>query len=105
VTPFAFMVLLGVGMYVPYVAVHTTVFERLIALTRERGNIGFLMYIADSVGYIGYAIVMVTRSTFPSKENFLGFFLDLATVLVVGAFVAVALSWALYARRAPQANQ
>lgn len=103
VSPFAFMVLLGVGMYVPYVAVHTTVFERLIALTRERGNIGFLMYIADSVGYIGYALVMVTRSTFPTQGNFLGFFLDLATVLVVGAFAAVALSWALYARRAPQA--
>lgn len=105
VSPFAFMVLLGVGMYVPYVAVHTTVFERLIALTRERGNIGFLMYVADSVGYIGYAAVMVSRSAFPSRENFLGFFLDLATVLVVTAFAAVALSWALYARRAPQANE
>lgn len=104
VSPFTFMVLLGVGMYVPYVAVHTTVFERLIALTRERGNIGFLMYIADSVGYIGYAVVMVSRSAFPSKENFLGFFLNLSTVLVLGAFVAVALSWALYARRAPQAT-
>jgi Family of unknown function (DUF5690) len=53
--PFPFVVLLGLGMYVPYVAVHTTVFERLVALTRERGNIGFLMYLADSVGYLGYA--------------------------------------------------
>jgi hypothetical protein len=105
VSPFVFMVLLGVGMYVPYVAVHTTVFERLIALTRERGNIGFLMYVADSVGYIGYAVVMVARSAFPAKENFLGFFLNLATVLVVGAFVSVTLSWALYARRAPQASE
>ena len=104
ISPFAFMVLLGVGMYVPYVAVHTTVFERLIALTRERGNIGFLMYIADSVGYIGYAVVMVSRSAFPAKEDFLGFFLNLATTLMVGALVAVAVSWALYARRAPQAQ-
>ncbi len=104
ISPFAFMVLLGVGMYVPYVAVHTTVFERLIALTRERGNIGFLMYIADSVGYIGYAIVMVSRSAFPAKEDFLGFFLNLATALMAGALVAVAVSWALYARRAPQAQ-
>ena len=105
VSPFVFMVLLGVGMYVPYVAVHTTVFERLIALTRDRGNIGFLMYIADSVGYVGYAGLMVTRSAFPAKESFLGFFLDLATILVVGAFVAVVLSWVLYARRAPQATE
>ena len=80
-------------------------FERLIALTRDRGNIGFLMYIADSVGYVGYAGLMVTRSAFPAKESFLGFFLDLATILVVGAFVAVVLSWVLYARRAPQATE
>jgi hypothetical protein len=33
--PFAFMVLLGVGMYVPYIAVHTTLFERLIACHRS----------------------------------------------------------------------
>lgn len=103
-SPFTFMVLLGVGMYVPYVAVHTTVFERLIALTRERGNIGFLMYIADSIGYIGYAVVMVARGAFPAKGDFLGFFLDLATVLVAGALISVTLSWILYARRAPRGD-
>ena len=53
------MVLMGLGLYLPYVAIHTTVFERLIAMTRERGNLGFLMYLADAVGYLGYAVVMV----------------------------------------------
>ena len=52
---FTFMVLLGTGLYLPYVAIHTTIFERLIAMTRERGNLGFLMYVADSAGYLGYA--------------------------------------------------
>ena len=50
---FAFMVLIGLGLYLPYVAMHTTVFERLLGTTRERGNIGFLMTFADSVGYLG----------------------------------------------------
>jgi hypothetical protein len=102
ISPFAFMVLLGLGMYVPYVAVHTTVFERLIALTRERGNIGFLMYIADSVGYIGYAIVMVSRSAFPSEGGFLSFFLDLATGLTAGALIAIVISGLLYYREIPK---
>ncbi|MFM7102941.1 MAG: DUF5690 family protein, partial [Verrucomicrobiota bacterium] len=56
-----FMVLFGLGLYLPYVAVHTTVFERLIALTRDRGNVGHLMYLADSVGYLGYVAVMLAR--------------------------------------------
>jgi hypothetical protein len=102
--PFAFMVLLGFGMYVPYVAVHTTIFERLIALTREWGNVGFLMYVADSVGYIGYAAVMLSRSAFPAKENFLEFFLKLSGTLIAGAIVAIVVAIVLYARRAPRAE-
>lgn len=62
VSPFVFMVLIGLGLYLPYVAIHTTVFERLLAMTRERGNLGFLMYVADAFGYLGYVGVMITRN-------------------------------------------
>ncbi|MEI6196513.1 MAG: DUF5690 family protein, partial [Verrucomicrobiota bacterium] len=48
--------------YLPYVVVHTTIFERLIAMTRDRANIGFLMYLADAFGYLGYVVVMVVRN-------------------------------------------
>lgn len=58
-TPLWFMVLVGAGLYLPYVAVHTTVFERLIALTRNRGNMGFLMYVVDSIGYLAYVVVLL----------------------------------------------
>lgn len=74
VAPFPFIVLLGVGLYVPYVAVHTTVFERLIAMTRERGNIGYLMYLADAFGYLGYVAVMATNNFFKPKGNLLELF-------------------------------
>ena len=62
VGPFVFMVLLGLGLYVPYVAVHTTIFGRLIAMTRDRGNIGYLMYLADAFGYLGYVAVMIGKN-------------------------------------------
>ncbi len=67
---FTFMVLLGTGLYLPYVAVHTTVFERLIAMTRDRANLGFLMYIADAAGYLGYAALMIARSVLPASLDF-----------------------------------
>lgn len=66
-SPVIFMVLIGAGLYLPYVAVHTTVFERLIALTRDRGNMGFLMYVVDSLGYLGYVVVL-----FIPKDSILG---------------------------------
>ncbi len=72
---FPFMVLAGLGMYVPYVAFHTTVFERLIAAFRERGNIGYLMYLADAFGYLGYIAVMVIRNVTTDQVSFLNLFL------------------------------
>jgi hypothetical protein len=95
---FMFMVLLGVGVYVPYVAVHTTIFERLIALTRERGNIGYLMYLADAAGYFGYAAVMLGRSVFPAKENFLAFFTNFGFWILASILGMLLLALALYAR-------
>jgi hypothetical protein len=92
------MVLLGVGMYVPYVAVHTTIFERLIALTRERGNIGYLMYLADAAGYFGYVAVMILRSAFPQGGSFLDFFRLTAGALLVIALVTLLGAWFFFAR-------
>jgi hypothetical protein len=102
-SPFAFMVLLGLGMYVPYVAVHTTIFERIIALTRERGNVGFLMYVADAAGYLGYAGVILGRSAFPATGDFLGFFLELALGLMGVAFFVVLAAWMIFLRKFPSA--
>jgi hypothetical protein len=59
--PFIFMVLTGLGVYIPYVSVHTAVFERMVSLTHESANIGFLMYVADSIGYTGYIALMLYR--------------------------------------------
>jgi hypothetical protein len=56
-----FMILTGIGMYVPYVAFHTTLFERMIAVFRDKSNIGYLMYLADAIGYLSYVAVMLFR--------------------------------------------
>ena len=66
-----FMVLLGLGMYIPYVAFHTTIFERMMAAFKEVGTIGYLMYLADAIGYLGYVAVMIFRNTFSGSVDFL----------------------------------
>lgn len=101
IPPFTFMVLLGLGMYLPYVPVHTTILERLFAMTRERANVGFLMYFADAVGYVGYAAVMMGRSAFPAKGDFLNFFLELAFGLMGVAFFVVFAAWIHFLKKFP----
>ncbi len=96
---FGFMVLMGLGLYLPYVAIHTTVFERLIAMTRERGNLGFLMYVADSAGYLGYAAVMIGRSFLPRQGAFLRFYTAISWLIAGLAFSGLALGWIYFSTR------
>ncbi len=74
ISPFSYMVLIGVGLYLPYVATHTTIFERLIAMTRDKGTLVFLMYLADSIGYLGYVAVMLAKNAFENQGDFMEFF-------------------------------
>ncbi|WDI41925.1 DUF5690 family protein [Bremerella sp. P1] len=86
---FQFMVLIGFGLYLPYVAIHTTVFERLLAMTRERGNLGFLMYLADAFGYLGYVVIMFSRNLFIGRENFLDFFTSVCWIATGASLLAL----------------
>jgi hypothetical protein len=91
---FPFMVLVGLGVYIPYVAVHTTLFERLIAITKERANIGFLMYLADSVGYTGYIILIFFRYAVPPGNSILSIFLRSCIFLgICGGLVVLYCDW------------
>ena len=84
ISPFWFMVVIGLGLYLPYVLVHTTLFERIMAVTPDKGNIGYLMYLADSTGYFGYVILMLFRDSLPTQGDTLSFFTKLCWL--VGIF-------------------
>lgn len=96
ISSFWFMVLMGLGLYFPYVAIHTTLFERMIALTRERGTIAFLMYLVDSVGYLGYVAVLLLKNYLGTgKINMLDLLIGLSWVAVVVAAIGLAATaWA-----------
>jgi hypothetical protein len=96
---FTFMILVGLGLYLPYVAVHTTIFERLIAMTRDRANIGYLMYLADAFGYLGYVAVMLGKGMLPVRGDFLTFFTRLCWVTAAGAAGMLLVAWWYFAAR------
>lgn len=94
---FGFMVLIGLGLYVPYVAFHTTIFERMLAMTRDRGTIGFLMSVADAVGYLGYVAVMVIRNFTQASDDMLGLMIGACWVAVGLSVVCLPLSGRFFA--------
>ncbi|MFY7881133.1 MAG: DUF5690 family protein [Fimbriimonas sp.] len=89
ISPYAFMVLSGFGMYLPYIAVHTTLFERLMAMTQERGTIGYLMYLADAGSYAAYVLVLLARNVLSTSSiSVLPMFVGLCWALVVTGIIA-----------------
>jgi hypothetical protein len=91
--PVPFVIMTGLGLYLPYVAVHTTVLERLLAMTRDKGNIGFLMYLADAFGYLGYVGVLLAKTFFPpSADGFAGFFIRISWFTVIASLGCLAVA-------------
>ncbi len=103
-SPFLFMVTVGLGLYVPYVAFHTTVFERMIAAFREQGNIGYLMYLADTVGYLGYVGVMICKNFMPADVNFLDLFIGTSLVFGALSIMITVLLTIYFSKRIPRSE-
>jgi hypothetical protein len=99
---FAFMVLSGLGLYLPYVAMHTTVFERLLAMTRERGNLGFLINFADSIGYLGYVAVLLTKNLATPGDDVNRFFISTSWIVTATSLTCLAGTWCYFAARCPR---
>jgi hypothetical protein len=58
---FSWTILTGLGIFLGYIVFNTVIFERMIALFKIKGNFGFLMYLADSIGYLGSIAVLLFK--------------------------------------------
>ena len=61
-SPLAWMILSGAGLYMAYVPFNAMLFDRLIAAGGTVGTAGFLIYIADAAGYLGSCALLVWRN-------------------------------------------
>ena len=75
ISPVIWMVTTGIGVYLPYILFHCLVFERLVALLSFKGNVGFLFYLADALGYLGSVIVLLLKEVIGFKQTWGYFFL------------------------------
>ena len=81
--PALWMILVGFGMYLPYIFYHTMLFERWIALFRYKSNIGFLMYTCDSFGYLASVGIMLYKDLYVQEMSWLEFFVGISLAMGV----------------------
>jgi len=62
ISPLAFMILAGAGLYMGYTPFNAMLFDRLVAYSGRVATAGFLIYLADASGYLGSAALLVWRN-------------------------------------------
>ncbi|WP_447640381.1 MULTISPECIES: DUF5690 family protein [Chitinophagaceae] len=92
ISPFSWILLVGTGLYMSYVPFNCLYFERMIASFKMTSNFGFLMYIADSFGYLGSVIILFVHEFWNIRLPWVVFFsnivLGISAVGIVGTSIA-----------------
>ena len=94
INPIFWMILMGFLMYLPYLIFHTILFERWIAFFKYKGNLGYLMYMSDSIGYFGSMLVLLYKNYGIKGFNWLPFFTN--TAWIIGVLITLLGLWALW---------
>lgn len=85
------LIVLGAGLYIAYIPYNCFLFDRLVSSVGITANAGFLIYLADSAGYIGSVSILLYRTFAAPDISWLQFFINLCyTVSVIGAALVVA---------------
>ncbi|MCL1676593.1 hypothetical protein KRE48_16070 [Elizabethkingia meningoseptica] len=93
INAFVWMVATGFGLYICYVPFNALFFDRFIAAFKIKGNAGFLIYLADSFGYLGSMLVLLYKNFNIGHISWLDFFCSGTYILAAVAMVAVIYSY------------
>ena len=92
ISPFWWLALVGLGLYTTYIPFNCIFFERLFATFKYPGTVGFLIYIADSFGYLGSVAVLFTKEFLKVKINWSSFYSHGVVILSVLGIAGTILS-------------
>jgi hypothetical protein len=68
-------------------------------MTREKGNLGFLMYVADSIGYLGVVGVLLAQKAVKVEGTFISYFLFICWIAAGLSVLCLIASWWYFAVR------
>lgn len=104
ISPILWMIMIGTGLYLSYVPFNALYFERMIASYKIKGNVGFIMYIADAFGYLGSVVVLFVKQFLGLHVSWTTFFVN--AVLTICTFgIAGTIIASIYFRNKYYSNQ
>jgi len=99
VSMFQWMTIVGLGLYMTYIPYNSILFERLLAAFKYAANVGFLIYLADSFGYLASVGILLTKSILKLELNWLQFYTSLVLYTSVGGSLFLLFSIFYFSRK------
>jgi uncharacterized membrane protein YhaH (DUF805 family) len=99
ISPFVWSVLMGIGLYMAYVPYNGMLFERLLAVLKEKGNVGFLFYLADFSGYLATVFILIYQNFGTHKTSWLSFLISLSQFLPLICIASIIASFFYFKRK------
>jgi len=97
-SPIAWMIASGAGLYLAYTPFNAMLFDRMIAYTGTVATAGFLIYVADASGYMGSVVLLLVRNFAAIDLPWLPFFVAAAYGASLAGAVLVAAAAVLFLR-------
>lgn len=89
----AWMITIGIGLYLGYVPFNAFLYERLISSFKYISNVGFIIYVSDAFGYLGSLGVLFYKNFFSSNIRWIDFFSQTGLWLSVLGLVLTTISF------------
>lgn len=92
ITPYMFMTLLSIGLYMGYIPFNAFLFDRISAIFPVMGNVGFMMYVIDSFGYLNSVYLFIYKNIIYNDVSWLSFVLKSSEIFGVSGAILCILS-------------
>lgn len=97
IDPVLWMMASGFGLYLAYVTFGSVLFERFIATFQIMGNVGFLIYLSDSFGYLASVLFMVYKILGKPDLQWHTFIIQASYLVAAVGIVSTLWSWRYFA--------
>ena len=90
ISGFYWMFLVGLGLYMGYIPFNSILFDRMIAAFKLKGNVGFLMYLMDSFGYLAAVIIITAKNMLHVNVNWVTFYSNSVLIAsLIGLLISI----------------
>jgi len=99
------MVGIGLGLYLRYVPYGCMLFDRMIAALGVVATAGFMIYVTDAFGYLGYIIVLLYKNFGEQDLSILDFFVTFSYVTAVLCTLSFGASLLYFSRKSRASSE